>query len=624
MNQDILLSKIVPNATDTTWAQAYTTLNVYITLSIENELSKIPVTPLGKELLEKLQREFFALDDKSLENIKKAVGNVSKNIEQGFNYSILVGAIVNNILYIVIASTGHVIIKRDGKVGIIASGVENELHGFSGKLEHNDIIIFETGEFTKKIPLNELSEYLASTDVSQIAENITPIIHENSKGTESAIIIQYKDLDSSRQSEHKEFAIQNEEEKEEELPEEPYVHENLWTKPTHENRNIEELSDEGDGEIEEIVDKRPFPSFPSFAIPSFSFKNRRVLILGMVVILVAILVGSIFYQISKKGGEQKAAEFNKVFQPMQDKYNEGTNLAGLNKSLALDDFTATSKMIDDAMSKFPKGSVEYKKLSDLKSQIESKISEIGGGSSAKNVKDFLKPGDKIKSLTTLTAKGGSLLVLDSDGKQILLISTDGKIKKTFDIKNNDKFISADDKFIYTMGTTVTSIDRGNGNTTEIIKSIKGSAFDIFGSNIYTLSDGDILKHKAPSYESVSYFVDKPSFKNTPQDISISGPIWVIEANGTVERFTKGKNDNIALSGLAGQIGEGAKIYADSDNNNVYILDVKNQRVVVLNSKGEYQNQYEGSFIKNANSFAIDEKNKVGYVLSGGKIVSFDL
>lgn len=54
------------------------------------------------------------------------------------------------------------------------------------------------------------------------------------------------------------------------------------------------------------------------------------------------------------------------------------------------------------------------------------------------------------------------------------------------------------------------------------------------------------------------------------------------------------------------------------------MDVKNQRVVVFSEKGEYQTQYEGSFIKNGTSFAIDEKNKKGYVLSGGTIYSFDL
>jgi len=623
MNQDILLSKIVPNPTDTTWAQAYTTLNVYITLSIESDTAKTTVTTHGKELLEKLQREFFALDDKSLENIKKAVGNVTKAIGEGYSYSMLVGAIVKDVLYIVIGSTGQVIITRNNKSGIIASGVEGELHGFSGKLEHDDIIIFETGDFAKKISLTDLSEYLASSDVLQIAENITPLIHEGSKGTESSIILQYKDLNNIEKSDQDNFTNSEEDvdEKKEEPESKGYSSENLWAKERHENHNIEDLADDNNAEEKEEPAIKPHTPLK---LPSINFGGRRTIILGVVILLIILLVGSIAFQGYRKNQAKSVLEFNKIFQPAKDKYDEGVKLETLNKSLALEDYAASSSLIKDALSKFSKGTPEYKKLTDLKSQIEEKISAIGGGGSAKNVKEFLKPTRDLKSITAITAKGGTLLVLDKTGKQVATISTDGKVKKTYDVKEGDSYISSDDKFIYTMGNTVTSIDRGNGDIKQLFKDAKGTSFDIFGSNIYALSGSDILKYKAPAYEEASYFTDKPSFKNTPVDISIAGPIWVLETGGSVERFTKGKNDDISISGLTGAIADGAKIYADPDNINVYIMDVKNQRVVVLNDKGEYQTQYEGSFIKDGISFAMDEKNKTGYVLSASTIYSFDL
>ena len=625
MNQDILLSKIVPNSTETTWAQAYTTLNVYITLSIEDKTGKSNVTTHGKELLEKLQREFFALDDKSLENIKKAVGNVTKKITEEHSYSMIVGAIVGDILYIVIGSSGQVVIKRNDSSGVIATGVIGELHGFSGKLQHDDVIVFETGDFAEKLPLTELSEYLNSTDVAQIAENITPLVHEGAKGTECAIIIQFKDLGGIKKSEEKDFPIEDPEEIDEKDTEEKtvkdeYSAENLWTKEPHENRGIEEISEEEHAEEETQRVKKPLIPFK---IPAISF-GKKTLTAGVVILLIAILVGSIGYTGYLKNQEKNIAEFNKIFQPAKEKFDEGEKLESLNKTLALEDFNASRDLLKEALGKFPKGSSEYQKLEDLQSKTESKIASLGGGSSAKNIKEFLKPGDDLKSITAITSKGGTLLVLDKTGKQVATIDTNGKVKKTYDIKVGDSYISSDDKFIYTMGDTVTSIDRGNGEVKQIFKDVKGNSFDIFGSNIYTLSGSDILKYKAPAYEEASYFTAKPSFKGTPIDISISGPIWVLETNGGIERFTKGKNDDIELSGLTGAIADGAKIYADPDNTNVYIMDVKNQRVVVLNDEGVYQNQYDGSFIKDGISFAIDEKNKPGYVVSGNSIYSFEL
>lgn len=623
MNQDILLSKIVPNSTDTAWAQAYTTLNVYITLSIEKTESKAPVTTYGKDLLEKLQREFFALDEKTLDNIKNAVGNVSTKIEEDYKYSMLVGAIVGDILYIVIASTGQVIIKRGTNLGIIATGIESELHGFSGKLKHDDIVILETGDFSKKLSLDHLSEQLTTTDVTQIAENITPLIHDGSKGTESAIILQFKDLTGIPISDQDDFEIEQPEAKEKAVQNDhDYSKENLWTKE-QENNNIEDLSPEDKEDHNQIPESQK-RRLPSFSIPSINFMSKKVMIIAVVVLLIGVLFGGIYLQTKKAEDTKRAGEFSKVYDPAKSKFDEGVNLESLNKTLALEEFNGASRLVKNALSKFPENSEEHKKLVDLQSQIDTKVSEIGGGGSAKNVKELLKPSGDIKSIRAITAKGGSLLILDSSGKQVVIISDKGAAGKSYDIKSSDTFISADDRFIYTMGKSATSIDRGNGKVTDVAKNIKGTSFDIFGSNLYTLDGKDILKYKPPTYDSSSYFTDKPTFKSPPIDIAISGPIWALEEDGGIERFTKGKKDDFELNGLTAPIGSGGKIYAEPELENVYVLDVKNQRVVALSDTGDFVTQYEGSFIKGAEGFAIDEEKKIGYILKNDTVYSFDL
>lgn len=628
MNQDILLSKIVSNATDTAWAQAYTTLNVYITLSIEKPESKSPVTPLGKELLEKLQREFFALDEKTLDNIKKAVSNATKSIESDYKYSIIVGAIVGEILYIIIASEGRVIIKRGDKVGVVATGAEGELHGFSGKLKHDDIILLETGDFAKKIPLDGLSEQLASNDVLQIAETITPLIHGASKGTEGAIILQFKSMDVKEEREIEDPTIEDSLEMASAEKKEPQdlspEKENLWTKAPSENNNIENIESNDSYDETSSYSEERSRRFPSFSLPKINFFNRKILIGGVIIVLIAVLVGGIAFQTIKSNESKKEAEFSKVFDPIKNQFDEAVELESLNKTLALEEFSKLNSQVDNALQKYEKDSNEFNKLTDLKSQIQEKISGLGGGGSAKNVKEFVKVGNEIKSITAITAKGGTLLLLDKTGKQVVTIKNDGAIGKTYDIESSDNFISADDKYIYTMGKGVKSIDRGNGNINDVMDDIKGSAFDIFGSNLYTLNGNDILKYKSPAYEGVSYFTEKPNFKSTPIDMSIAGPIYVLEEKGEIQSFTKGVEDDFELTGLAAPFSSGAKIYAEPELDNIYVLDVKNQRVVAISEEGDFITQYEGSFIKDANSFAIDEENEIGYVLSGNIIHSFDL
>lgn len=631
MNQDILLSKIIPNSTDTTWAQAYTTLNVYITLSIENPASS-SITSYGKDLLEKLQREFFALDEKSLDNIKKAVRNVSSQIDDSYKYSILVGTLVKNIFYIVIAGDGQVIIKREGKIGVIARGVEGQLHGFSGKLKHDDVVILETADFAQKMPQSKIEEYLSSSDVSQIAENITPLVHNEPKGTEAAIVLQYKDMEGLSDT----FSdLQDQEQEIEESEEQNDTPQNLWTKtPVEENRNIEELADDQHQEEEdqESIITAPFETHSkkrfsfNFTFLKFTKINKRSIIVIAIICLVVILAVSLTLENNKKLDAARKAAFEKIYNPAKEQFEEGDSLLTLNKSLAFEKLASSQKLIKDNLSNFPKDSSEYQQLSDLLSKVENEIKQTGGGSSAKNIIPILKESSRLKSISSVTYKGGKIIVSSLDDKKTAIVDTDGSIEKTFDTKGvSPQFITADDKFIYAYdGTKISQIDKGNGNAKVIVDSASGISFDTFDSNLYVLNNNSIDKYKSPSYQKSSYLNSKANFASTPIDMSISGPIYVLEQNGDIESFTKGNKDSFSVSGLKSPVSSTSHIYTDSDFNNIYILDPKNQRVVVLNNKGEFQNQYEGDFLKNSKSFAIDEKDKKGYVVSNNVLYSFDL
>lgn len=646
MNQDILLSKIVPNATETTWSQAYTTLNVYITVSIETAQTTNTVASLGKEVLEKLQREFFALDEKSLENIKKAVENVAKGIEPEFEYSIIVGAIVKDVLYIVIASRGVVILKRGDKVGVIAEGKKDELVGFSGRLEHDDIVSFETGGFDDKIPLSTMEEYLGANDVTQISENITPLVHGESKGTEAAIILQYKNLENQTSTDSEgEFVPQEEKEAEieeelpreaptspaEELEKDEEATANLWTKPPKDTMETEE----GEGPIEDMAHEQEspkngpkLPSLPSIHLGGllsfFSPKNKRGIIILIAVVLALVLVGSIVFETNRRASEKRQTEFAKVYSPAKSTYEEGVALESLNKSLALEKLTEAQKMVEAILPNFPEGSQEYKDLTSLLAQIEEKIEAIGGGGQVKNPTTLTKTSSDLPSIDAVTVKGGALAVVSQKGKVIATIKPNGDIDESFDTEITGSLISADDTYVYVLGSGVERIDKGNGNQDTILDEAEGSAIDIFGSNFYILNGTVINKYRAPSATATSYFTDKPTFETTPTSFTIDGDVWVLEENGAIAKFTRGKSVAFEVKGLLAPFGENSIIYTDTDYSNLYVLDAKNQRVVVISKTGEFKNQYEWNEFENANSFAIDETGKKGYITANNTLMSFDL
>ncbi len=640
MNQDILLSKIVPNPTDTTWSQAYTTLNVYITVSIERAEGKTTIATVGKDILEKLQREFFALDDKSLENIKTAVGNVTKSIEEETTYSIIVGAIVKDILYLVLASTGEVALKRDGNVGVIAKGEKGELIGFSGRLRHDDIIVLQTGDFSEKISFPTLSEYLTEENILTISENITPLVHEASKGTESAIILQYKNLDNIVSEEKEEDAARayyNEEEVVEEKNEDEQVSEEEIPRVTHVVESIEndEQNTKGDTRFQpdekSFLDEKPQKEKTKFTLPSFAFlKNiggKRSIIAAAVVLLVIILIGSIAAQRMSQAKKEREKLFTEVYAPAQKKYDESSSLISLNKSIALGELVSLQKSLKDSLSKFEQKSDEYKKINELLTQVTNKIDETGGGSGVKNQKELIKASDlkEMKSLDGVTFNGGELILVDSKNKLTATFDANGKIKKTYDTdKTSGTYVVADETFIYVLGDSIAKIDKGNSKSETIIDEAKGSAIEVFGSNIYVLNGKDIDKYRAPTYAATSYFTDDPSFSSTPVSMTINGPVYVLEQSGKLQMFSKGKVEGFEAKGLLAPFGENSQVYTDDEYSNLYILDGKNERIVALSDKGEFQTQYEWNEFKDAKSFAIDEKGKKGFLLKNNSLYTFDL
>lgn len=595
MNENVLLSKIVANPTDATWSQAYSTLNLYVVLSIKSE-SQASIVTSGKELLERLQREYFSQDEKSLENIKKSVEKTIESVETNETISIVLATINQNILYIVIASSGEVILKRDEKIGIIGKGEEGKIIAFSGELTANDVVILETGDFSSKITVSKLSSVLDNLGVSEISENLAPLIHEESKGTEAAIVIQYKS--GGRQ--------------EEEKPTES----SALDEETKDDETIEELGipDKSQTLLSVFLSKI---KIPKVNILSTVFKlSRRKIITLAIIVLAILLLGSIMFEKSRQDRVKKEQALAEIFAPAQKKYDEALALTSLNKGLALEEFESIKKTLEEARSQFGEKSSERKKLDEFIGKIEGKIGEIGAGASVSNQKVILENVDFVSFREGLVA-------VDTNGK-IFLLSKTGKTEKEINSKNeNVKALSSDDKYIYLLGDGgITRTNKGTGATTTIVPDVESAiSIDNFGSNIYALNTKEKTIDKYVGSNKLSYFAEDITL-NSPISMTIDASIWVLD--GKIRKFTRGREDSFSIQGLTGNLENNSKIATSPDFSNIYILDPKNARIVSVKKDGEAVKQYSWRDLSAATSFAVDEKGETIYVVIKNKLYSFDL
>lgn len=618
MNGNILLSKLVAIPTDVTWSQAYSTLNLYIVLSIQSETPAKGIVVAGKELFERIQREYFSLDEKNLKNIKKAVENAVEPIVDKNSISVVLATISENILYIVTAGEAEVILKRNDKIGTIAKGAPGEIAAFSGNLEGSDIVILETADFGTKIPVAKLSTLMDHLEVSEISENIAPIVHENPKGTEAAILLQYKDMSPISSSEPRmgdEEEVEktetvNEKEKEsvEEEAREPEINAREDAGTFLDDSHKEEPE-------EQPTINQTQKSSRSF---NFGFAKKKNLILIIIVVLIVALAGSVFYERSSSETKKREAVLNEIITPAQKRFDEAEALISLNKGLALDEFNQIKTDLTGSQNKIKQGTPERKKLDEFIGRVEQKIGELGAGSTLSGQEVIFDNADLVQF------KDDQLAVVTSDGA-VNLLDSDGKSTEDFDTENTGVLaIAENETTVFILGGDGITQSTKTGSTKTAVDDAAGTvALDTFGANLYGLNTADktIDKYAGSAFTKSNYLKDVTL--SDPTSFAIDSSVWVLDA-GKVRKFTKGAEDTFSVSGLNKDLSSDAQIFTSVDYKNIYILDAAATRIISISKDGEVKNQYVSKELGQTNSFAVDEEGKKIYVTISGKLSSFDL
>ncbi len=596
MDKNVLLSKIVANPTESTWSQAYSTLNLYIVLSITSQEPDENIVTAGKELLERLQREYFSLDEKHLDNIKKSVENAIEPVDSKKTISLVLATINETFLYIVLASKGSVVLRRHGKVAEIAKGEEGVVSAFSGEIKSEDVIILETESFSQKIGVEKLSETLDHLSVSEISENLAPAIHNESTGSEAAIILQYRDMTI------------------ESAPIDTPV-----LAPTEEIQNKTTVTSEETPTIKEPEIEQPIKNgrIPKIALPSL---GKKKIIIFAILALAIVLIGSIIVDRSRQENAKANEVLAGVLEPGQKKYDEAEALLSLNKGLALEEFEELKSTLETERGKFKQDSEQRKKLDEFIGRVEGKIGEIGGGATVSNQKQIFEDVEIVQY------KEETLIAAGSDGK-VTILTKEGEADDEIETDNGGiTAMSADASSIFVLGDDgISKITKSNGTKSVIVDNPETTvSIDNFGSNLYGLNTKDktVDKYSGSSYTKGEYFAEDVTLSD-PVSMAIDGSIWIID-DGKIRKFTRGKEDSFSVTGLSKDLNEKSIIFTSAEYTNLYVLDPQNMRLIIISKSGQVENQINWKDLSNATSIAVDEEENTAYVVISNKLFSFTL
>jgi hypothetical protein len=197
-------AKIVATPTDTGWSQVYNAGSLFaivsLTVNSDSLEAKDKITPveislpaIGKDIFNDLEAEFFSLEEKTLPAIKAAIEKSFEKIVPGIVADAGLAYFKDNLLYLFMLGKGKIIMKRGEKLGLLLekTTADTTILTSSGRLQQGDVILLQTDHFAQNVPDANINAAFELQLPNDIAESLSPHVHEKEDGSQAAIIIAY-------------------------------------------------------------------------------------------------------------------------------------------------------------------------------------------------------------------------------------------------------------------------------------------------------------------------------------------------------------------------------------------------------------------------------------------------
>jgi hypothetical protein len=146
----------------------------------------------------------------------------------------------------------------------------------------------------------------------------------------------------------------------------------------------------------------------------------------------------------------------------------------------------------------------------------------------------------------------------------------------------------------------------------------------FGGNVYLLDSRNSQIHKYTPTETGYTEQAVPYFPETSQprlsravDMAIDGDVWILNDNGTVQRFRGGAPVDFSLESLTTPLKDPVAIYTRAEVDSLYVADAGNQRVVEFDKNGKFVRQFKpysekGDVFRELQDFTVNETKRKMY------------
>lgn len=584
---------------------------VVATARVENASAPIDTISTGRELIARLHEEYFGnLEAKPFNALTNAIEKTTKEFGETWgNIEIVASAIVEGVVYSVASGGGRVIICRGGALGTILGGSEM-VTSASGFPQAGDTLLMASKIFFENISQGVIKAALTSENPQSAIDSFAPTVHGTGDlGSLGAVVIRFAE---------KEVFVSN-------PAQVPEVKPNLMRFESF------DLKNKVLGLAKALVNLIPRKNvYVKTAIEEDAVSQNKKLTFSVALILLIILAVSIGFGVRQKRVNDVRNKYQGILRQAQDQVDQAISLASVSPDRSRELFYDS----EQKLSQIESLKVTDPKIDALKKKIDDSRAAILG--------EYLAEPSLFLDLSllssgfngdTLVSSGGQVYVLDKQSKRLVSVAVDTKKSKVVagptQIDEAFDLASYEDRSFILMSDGIYEV--GIGKSKVVDKSWSGEALiKAFAGNLYVLDKSGNAVYRYQGQGNI--FGEKANWLATGTNVNFSdarawvidGSVYVLYPDSKISKFSLGSPQNFTVAGVIPEIGKIEAIYADADNQGVYLLDRAGKRIVVTDKKGKYVAQYISDQIAPASNLVVSEADKKIILLTGDKLFSIDI
>jgi hypothetical protein len=635
------LTKIVGTSTEEAWSQVHTFFpaeeekkqkrgRLLAVLALTGLGEGVEVVAVGREIIARLHEEYYGhLEGDALTRLKQTVEKVVGEVAPPARAEIGAAAVLGKVLYLVIGGGGQMVLRRAGKIGTLLVGSET-VTSASGYLQEGDLFLLGTEDFFRLVSEGVLRAALETDSPQEVVESLAPLVHGHEiDGGEAAVVAKVESL------EKKETAAVTEKKPPVKPPSAlgssliEIVSRVIKLDLPAIFTRISSRLNQASTLVQTRLGKR------AVYLTQEKPKRQPKTVFTVALVLFLLLGASVVLGVRQRSHQARQEKVGSLLEQARYKMDEGKSLLDLNplrsRQLLLE--------AKDLVEKTEKESGQDPQLVAFKQELEVLLASVLREREIKEAPVFLDlalvkegaQGDK------MAATGDQMVILDKKGASVYGISISQKSAQILAggalFQNAADIAAFGEKVFVLTPKGIVEVDRDRQEQALRLETDEewGEIADLFayGGNLYLLDRlGMIWKYPAieaglGSRQRWLKGESQPDFSDSVS-LAINGSIWVLKSNGTILKYTQGILEGFGVAGLDKPFSQPVAIYTDDEQENLYILDKSNLRVVVLGKSGEYDSAYIWPGIAGVDDLVVSEAEKKILLLSGSKIYEIGL